>query len=120
MGKNQLIFRMCGERSSSSSFCYCFPLDFAAYFLGGFQIVLSIFAITTGAFFLNRTHQPESLVLEMSHLKEMTRAQITSDIQLASAWVIGVYSLAGLAAILGIAGTYKKVPWLLNAFAHIF
>ena len=56
----------------------------------------------------------------MSHLKEMTRAQITSDIQLASAWVIGVYSLAGLAAILGIAGTYKKVPWLLNAFAHIF
>lgn len=125
---------MCGGRCSV--FCCCLPLEFAAYFLGGFQIVLSIFAITTAvsfniifilthsifsqAFFLNRTHQPESVVLEMTHLKEMTRAQITSDIQLASAWVIGVYGLAGLAAILAIAGTYERIPCLVNAFAHIF
>ena len=56
----------------------------------------------------------------MSHLKEMTRSQITSDIQLTSAWVIGVYGLAGLAAILAIVGTYKRIPCLVNAFAHIF
>ena len=134
---------MCGGRCSAffccllpSTFCCCLPLDFAAYFLGGFQIVLSIFAISTAvsftfifilthsifsqAFFLSRTHQPESLVLEMNHLKEMTRAQITSDIQMISGWVVGVYGLAGLAAILAIAGTYKRIPCLVNAFAHIF
>ena len=56
----------------------------------------------------------------MSHLKEMTREQITSNIQLTCAWVIGVYTLAGLAAIFAMVGTYKRIPWLVNAFAHIF
>ena len=76
--------------------------------------------IFSQTFFLSRTHQPESLVVEMSYLKEMTRAHITSDIQLTSAWVLVIYSLAGLAAILGSVGTFKKIPSLVNFFAHIF
>ena len=76
--------------------------------------------IFSQTFFLSRTHQPEYLVVEMSYLKEMTRAHITSDIQLTSAWVLCIYSLAGLAAILGSVGTFKKIPSLVNFFAHIF
>ena len=44
-------FAFCCCLPCCSTFCCCLPLEYAAYFLGAFQIILSIFAITTAVSF---------------------------------------------------------------------
>ena len=53
-------------------------------------------------------------------VKEITLAQLVSNIQWTGGWFIGVYYLAGVSAIVGILGTYWSLPWLVDIFLHMF
>ena len=53
-------------------------------------------------------------------VKEITLAELVSNLQWTGGWFIGVYYLAGVGAIVGILGTYWTLPWLVDIFLHMF
>ena len=53
-------------------------------------------------------------------VKEMTLAELVADIQWTGGWLIGIYGLVGIAAILGMIGTYKRLSWMVGIFNHLF
>ena len=53
-------------------------------------------------------------------VKEMTLAELVANIQWTGGWFIGVYLIVGIAAILGLIGTSKRLPWMVSIFVHLF
>ena len=53
-------------------------------------------------------------------VKEITLAELVSNIQWTGGWFIGVYYLAAVGAMVGILGTYWSLPWLVDVFLHMF
>ena len=53
-------------------------------------------------------------------VKEMTLAEMVAKIQWTGGWFIGVYGTIGIAAILGLIGTRKRLPWMVGVFVHLF
>ena len=53
-------------------------------------------------------------------VKEMTLAELMANIQWTGGWFIGVYGIVGIAAILGLIGTRKRLPWMVGVFVHLF
>ena len=53
-------------------------------------------------------------------VKEMTLAELVANIQWTGGWFIGVHGIVGIAAILGLIGTRKRLPWMVGVFVHLF
>ena len=53
-------------------------------------------------------------------VKEMTLAELVANIQWTGGWFIGVYLIVGIAAILWLIGTSKRLPWMVSIFVHLF
>merc|ERR1711874_321872 len=108
------------------------------YFFAGLQILLSVLVVSTAVFFISIGSKVEEFADPGSFLelidstekrftftfvfsvKEMTLAEMVADIQWTGGWFIGVNGLVGIAAILSVVGTYKRLSWMVGIFTHLF